>query len=68
MSETVPKDPYVYQPYGALDEPICTYDRLWGVGIPKANGGAWAIIKGLTSLEAHVVCDALRTLYEELEV
>jgi len=68
VSSEVPKQHYVYQPYGSLDSYYADHDRLWGVGFPTSvPGGALVTIKGLTSLEAHVVRDALRTLQEEQE-
>lgn len=55
MSMQNPTGPYVFQPYGMIDEPYWTKGNIYGVGIPGR-----ASIKGLSLVDAELILAALR--------
>lgn len=65
MSETAPKGPYIYQPYGQQDEANWKAERLWAVsGVVPFDAynasGLKVLIKGLTRREADLVLAAIK--------
>jgi hypothetical protein len=67
VSEDVPEGLYVYQPFGAVSHPEQD-DRLYAVSGFRGVGFARVTIEGLTSNEAHRVCEILQAIHDDREL